>query len=340
MGGAGTIAHRALEIAGLTIGLQYRGVEAGEPPEPYPLFTSRGREPDMEITMEVISSSSDGAGCGPADPGVVRATERHFARFLEVGRDPLEAAQLAGDFVQLMQVCWRSKQFQEVWTAALNDPTCRLALGVAGQCLLALDPYRRRAEVFLPRGGSVFYPLAYVIQTSIKVACALLLEQFEGFLLHASGVAVAGRGYLFAGASGVGKTTVAQKLSGHALVLADDAVAVRWDGSGFRAFPTPWNMELERLGTSQATKEGVPLAAILHLQQSQFDGILPLPSSLSGVKLIAQIMPGLNWFGSGQVQHLLELSVQLCEEVPGYDLRLTLGGDVWSTLQHRWGMAS
>jgi hypothetical protein len=179
-----------------------------------------------------------------------------------------------------------------------------------------------------------------VIQTSIKVVCALLLEQFEGVLLHASGVAVDGRGYLFAGASGVGKTTVAQKLSGRAAVLADDAVAVRWDGSGFRAFATPWNMDVEWSGTSQATKEGVPLAAILHLQQSQFDGILSLPSSLAGAKLIAQIMPGLNWFSSRQVQHLLDLSVQLCEEVPGYDLRFTLGGDLWSTLQQRWGMAS
>ena len=339
MGGRGAIAHRALEIAGLTIGLQYRGLGTGQPPEPYARFATRGSEPDVEITMEVISSGSDGSGSGPTDPGLVRAMERRFARFLEVGRDPLESDQLVRSFVQLMQMCWQSKRFREVWPRALGDPSCRVVSGVAGQCLLALDPCRRRAEVFIPRGGVVFYPLAYVIRTSIKVVCALLLEQYEGFLLHASGVAVDGQGYLFAGASGAGKTTVARKLSGRAAVLADDAVAVRWDGRGFRAYATPWNMDVVRLGTSQATKEGVPLAAILHLQQSQFDGILVLPSSLAGAKLIAQIMPGLNWFGSRQVQHLLDLSVQLSEEVPGYDLHFTLSGDLWSTLQQRWEMA-
>jgi hypothetical protein len=95
MGGRGSIAHRALEIAGLTIGLQYRGLEAVQPPEPYPRFTARGREPDWEITMEVISSRPDGAGSAPANPDVVRATERRFASFFEVGRDPSESARFS-----------------------------------------------------------------------------------------------------------------------------------------------------------------------------------------------------------------------------------------------------
>ena len=122
--------------------------------------------------------------------------------------------------------------------------------------------------------------------------------------------------------------------------LADDAVAVCCDGDGFRAFATPWNMDLEELDRARAAREGLQLAAVCFLHQSPFNGTMALAPNLAAAKALAEIIPGLQWFSLPQARHLLDLSVRLCQQVPGFDLHFTRDGDLWRTLQECGEMAA
>ncbi len=60
-------------------------------------------------------------------------------------------------------------------------------------------------------------------------------------LLHACGAAIADRGFVFAGHSGDGKTTLAGILQSEGTpLLSDERVAIRKTERGFLAFGTPW----------------------------------------------------------------------------------------------------
>jgi hypothetical protein len=73
----------------------------------------------------------------------------------------------------------------------------------------------------------------------LRVLYAWLCVESEGLLLHASGVVSRGRGFVFFGPSGAGKTTVA-RLSLDRTVLSDDLVIVKKQGAVFRLFGVPF----------------------------------------------------------------------------------------------------
>jgi hypothetical protein len=73
----------------------------------------------------------------------------------------------------------------------------------------------------------------------LRVLFAWMCLEQEGLLLHASGVISNGNGYVFFGASGSGKTTVA-RLSLDRIVLSDDLVIIKKKGPVFRLYGVPF----------------------------------------------------------------------------------------------------
>lgn len=96
------------------------------------------------------------------------------------------------------------------------------------------------------------YPLQYL---DIRLF-ANWLANCGDVLLHASGVAVDGRGYAFIGSSGAGKSTLAAALATHpgVTVLGEDQLAMRYLQGRFWIYGTPWH---EREGFCSPL--GVPL---------------------------------------------------------------------------------
>ncbi|MBU49577.1 MAG: hypothetical protein CL920_12850 [Deltaproteobacteria bacterium] len=80
---------------------------------------------------------------------------------------------------------------------------------------------------------------------------AMLIHQLlrhDGLLLHASGVVSDNKAFIFAGASGAGKSTAA-KNSPHAQLLSDELVILRPNKRGtFQAYGTPFYSTCGRLG--------------------------------------------------------------------------------------------
>ncbi len=141
-----------------------------------------------------------------------------------------------------------------------------------------IDLATQRATVCTPSEARA--PSA-VERTLAYILMQVLPREHTGLLLHASGIAMDGRGYVFTGPSGAGKTTVARLAQGYAEVLNDENVVVRAAPLLPRP-PTPlpsggdeapgWNLESTPFwGTStppeliRRVNRCVPLAAIFTL---------------------------------------------------------------------------
>lgn len=86
-----------------------------------------------------------------------------------------------------------------------------------------------------------------------------LLAQRNGLLVHACGVKINNKGYLFMGPSGAGKSTLARIFNGNSecCILSDDRVALRNMAEQFFIYGTPWpgqggffsnqNVQLEKI---------------------------------------------------------------------------------------------
>ena len=81
--------------------------------------------------------------------------------------------------------------------------------------------------------------------------------------MHACGVAWEGRGFLFVGSSGAGKSTAARlwKAAG-ATILNDDRIVLEAAGDGVLIHPTPWSGDVPDVGGGPT-----PLAGLYFLRQ-------------------------------------------------------------------------
>jgi hypothetical protein len=130
------------------------------------------------------------------------------------------------------------------------------------------------------------YPLEYPLE---EFLFRHLLAHRQAVLLHACGVLWRGRGYLFVGSSGAGKSTTARLWrSAGATVLNDDRTVLDVSAGPPRVHPTPWFGEHPEVGSQTA-----PLAAIYLLRQGPEPGHVPLPPARAAALLFAKSFPPL-----------------------------------------------
>jgi hypothetical protein len=136
-----------------------------------------------------------------------------------------------------------------------------------GRAMLRLAPGARSLEGFLR-----------------FVVGGWLVEREAGLLLHAAGLSRNGRGYVFLGESGAGKSTVARLgEEGGARVLGDEIVAVTSGEGGARLHGTPFgSRERPRCAPGAA-----PLAALCALQKAEEAAFRPEPAGSRARWLLA-----------------------------------------------------
>jgi hypothetical protein len=117
-------------------------------------------------------------------------------------------------------------------------------------------------------------------ESALRIAVSLALPRRGGLLLHSSGVIEGGRGYVFSGPSGMGKTTTVRLLAPRT-PLGDDLVALVIDGDAVRAEATPFAGELGVVAPA-----GAPLARLYFLEQAQAHERLPLDVAQSRAAIL------------------------------------------------------
>lgn len=170
-------------------------------------------------------------------------------------------------------------------------------------------------DIFVPSGKSILathivqYPLDQLLM--IHVAAA----RSAAVLLHAAGGSIDGKGVLFAGKSGAGKSTVSRLLDkdNGARFLSDDRVMLRRFGGRLSMYGTPWPGD-----TGVAINESVPLKAICFLRQADDTSLRQLKAE----EILERLLPvtSIPWYESGLTEKTLDLCEFLIDQYPAYEL--------------------
>ena len=158
-----------------------------------------------------------------------------------------------------------------------------------------------------------WHPLDFPVD---QLLFMLLLGRSKGVLLHASGLTHEGRGYLFAGVSGSGKSTMSRlwrKRSG-VEQFSDDRCAVRREEGEYYFYGTPWGGE-----EGIATPGRARLEALFALEKSESVSFERLSSAEAATRLFECSFPAL-WDKNALNVHM-DFILDLISAVPVVLLR-------------------
>ena len=164
----------------------------------------------------------------------------------------------------------------------------------------------------------------------LRITTSLLIFKNRGIMIHGAGILHQGRGYLFFGSSGSGKTTIS-KLSVDDDVLNDDLIVLLPSENGWIMCSTPfWNP------TQIEPKMGaVLLSGIYRLVKSKSVFIRPFTSGQALAEVLANI-PVIAT-DSTRSQILIERCMQLLKTTPAYQLHFTPDNSFWQTIHDYQG---
>ena len=203
--------------------------------------------------------------------------EAPYAYAFQKHNTPLRAAgkisvQLKLNFDGIPKIKPKEKLFESgsTWTLYLSQGKYLLSnsvleAGTPFERMLVMDSGLITGDLYAPDGSSLALfparPLPYPLD---QVLTIMLLSRGRGFLLHACGIDDHGAGYLFAGNSGHGKSTMAKLWHDRgASVLNDDRIVLREKDGAFWMYGTPWHGDFKE----HAAEEGLPVQKIFFLSQ-------------------------------------------------------------------------
>jgi len=137
------------------------------------------------------------------------------------------------------------------------------------------------------------------------------LSRLRGVLVHACGLVIGGRGLLFLGTSGAGKSTTARlwKERGGVTILSDDRIVIRAEGDGYRIYGTPWHGE-----AGWETPASARLDAVFLLDQAPRNRIVEITPSSAVAQMMVRSFPAM-WDQQG-LEFAVRFLARLAEKVP------------------------
>jgi hypothetical protein len=154
-------------------------------------------------------------------------------------------------------------------------------------------------------------PLGYPLN---QVLWILLLSQQRGLLFHACGTDDGGKGYLFLGHSGDGKSTTATLCFDRGItVLNDDRIVVRENKGVFRIHGTPWHGDFK-----EHSSHGLPVQKIFFLRHGKKNSSRLKNGAEAVSMLLARSFPPF-WDNQGMA-FTIDFCQRLVSKIPCYEL--------------------
>jgi hypothetical protein len=147
-----------------------------------------------------------------------------------------------------------------------------------------------------------------------------------GAVFHASGVERKGKGYLFLGKSGAGKSTVASlSKQAQGSIVHDDQVMLSLEAGHY-------------LLAHPGSKIAPPLRAVFLLKQSREDRLVPLTHQATGAGLGRSLLE----YAVGQflygpwVRQAFQNAAAIARAIPGYELHFRKSPDFWELIDEQF----
>ncbi len=138
------------------------------------------------------------------------------------------------------------------------------------------------------------------------------LADKRGVLVHSCGVDDNSNGYLFAGNSTHGKSTIAGIWEKRARILNDDRIIIRKDNGKFKIYGTPWHGAFPGIAPL-----AIPLKKVFFLRQSKENQLVRKNGVLAASMLFARSFPPF-WDKDG-MDFTLEFLGQVVSSTPCYE---------------------
>ncbi|NOX60904.1 MAG: hypothetical protein GXP42_03000 [Chloroflexi bacterium] len=210
--------------------------------------------------------------------------------------------------------------------------TTRFHVG-RGQGCIQFD--RRRVVISVPNIGHL---LAAFERALVYVLIHILPRRGDALLLHACGVQLDGCGFLFVGASGAGKTTIARLAQGRGEVLGDENVVIRFHrrrvvmtAAPFWGQSTPASLIRRQLRQS-------PLHAIFLLRHAPGFALTPLRPAEVAFELLRTEKIAID--RPHMAAYWLHAVSNLTARIPVYRLEFAPTPDLWRFLKQQASRAA
>jgi hypothetical protein len=168
-------------------------------------------------------------------------------------------------------------------------------------------PGKKKTDLDMPIG----YPLDQLLLMHF-------LAPRKGILTHAAGVVRNGKAFIFAGASGAGKSTFSQLLAEARVgkLLSDERMIVREIDGVMQAFGTPW------AGTAGIARNGnAPLAGIYFLKHGPRNHLKKLAAGDASDKFLPLV--SIPWYDPDTMSQIIAVAKRLVAKVPVYEMSFT-----------------
>lgn len=278
--------RKQLQIAGVALSILTDDLPwEFEPSSSYVSF--RVGRPDVEVQVDV---------------------HWHYPDVVDLGEAVFAARDVPGRFPPNWSL---HRSDSGMWSLQVNAA----AYAVFQRRLAVFEPDFRRGIVYveLTRRDLAVYP--YPLSAPLdRVLFVNLVTHGLGLMLHACGIEHNGRGYIFAGPSNAGKTTLSRlwAMTSEATILGDECLILRKQGEQFWVHGTPWVGEANLFSPL-----GVPVERVFFIRHSQQNSIEPIPPHRAAERLLSQSI--LTPYDPFAVQSGLDLCLDFVSQIPAYD---------------------
>ncbi len=178
-----------------------------------------------------------------------------------------------------------------------------------------------------PTARRVIFPFVYPF-TDLAIAGYMNINKI-GIILHSACISLKGKGYLFAGVSGSGKSTISEiwRKERDVAVLTDERVILREFKNDLWAFGTPWH------GTSHIYKNlGAPVEKIFFIKHGRKNRAIPVSKTDAATRLMVRCFPA--FWNRDAMQFVLDFCAVVADK-ECYDFRFRPDQSATSYLKER-----
>lgn len=198
---------------------------------------------------------------------------------------------------------------------------------------VAVDAAHTRARFFNGPDVRAVFELGHLAALSMmptdQIVLARLLADREACFLHSCGIVLDGRGLLFVGESGAGKSTAMSLFAGVSELLCDDRNIVRRWPEGFRVHGT-WSHGTVPIVSSASA----PLRAIFFLEKADRNTVSAITDRAAAAQaLLPRLVRPL--VSSDWWEKTFDLVAAMVREVPCYRLHFDRSGAIVDVVRRR-----